>query len=142
MSILKCLHFYLVLLQTYIVFLVICFTISVSVYMHYFFLLFSCQFRETEHYLTSCARCCFWWVYFFANTTSFIVDGIFFFRPFPSCFSSRNHYIHLNIVTSFIFNFTGVKCIIIVDQHPITNNYLLFPSWGLGFWGYWKSLFQ
>ena len=118
--------FLLIVIANIIVFLVICFTISVSVYRHSFLLLISCQFRETEYYSKSCARCCFWWVYFF-DITSFIVDGILFFRPFPSCFSSRNHYIHLNIVTSFIFNFTRVKCIIILYQHPITNNYLLLP---------------
>ena len=122
------------LLQTNIVFLVKSFTISISVYLHYFFLLFLCQFRKTEHYSTRCVRCCFWWVYFL------IVDAILFFKPFPSCFFSRNHCIHLNIVTSFISNFTWVKCFIILDQHPITNNYFLFPSKGLGFPGNWKPL--
>ena len=117
---------FLLIITNIIVFLVICFTRSFSVYVHYFFLLISCQFRKTEHYLTGCARCCFWWVYFFDNITSFIVDGILFFRPFPSCFSRRNHYIHLNIVTTFIFNFTWVKCVILY-QHPITKNYLLLP---------------
>ena len=122
------------LLQTNIVFLVKSFTVSIYVYIHYFFFVIFVSVREN-------------WTLFYQVCQMLLLVGLFFdsrcnplFRPFPSCFSSRNHCIHLNIVTSFIFNFTWVKCFIILDQHPITNNYFLFPSKGLGFPGNWKSL--